>query len=307
MVRFFEFDPEDRVVPQIPAKDHVIPVIIDSDAKNEIDDQYAIALAILSPERFEIRGFVGAQYDQTLYRSQRGKDPVEASAAEIEHVLKLAGVEGRYPVYRGSHPMQYHTVAMSSAGVDFIVETARKHSPKNPLWVIGLGAATDIASAILTAPEIMKNIVVYFHGRTRWPESAYNFNVYGDFKAAQLLFHAPVPLVLFDTGTDLVASMEETEKNLCGYGALGTYLHEYRKTNPYFMQKDKGMFDLGDITALADPGIAGWEVEQCPEVDYDFRYLFKNSLGRILRCYHVDKDRSFGLLYSKIQKAFPRV
>jgi len=32
-------------------------VIIDSDAKNEIDDQWAIGLAILSPERFEIEGF----------------------------------------------------------------------------------------------------------------------------------------------------------------------------------------------------------------------------------------------------------
>ena len=60
-------DAKERSVPAIPPKGRRMRVVIDSDAKNEIDDQWALALAILSPERFEIEGFVGANFD-----NQRG-------------------------------------------------------------------------------------------------------------------------------------------------------------------------------------------------------------------------------------------
>ena len=49
---FKDFDFSKRVVPVIPPKDELINVIIDADAKNEIDDQWALTLALLSPELF---------------------------------------------------------------------------------------------------------------------------------------------------------------------------------------------------------------------------------------------------------------
>ena len=58
----FKVVPKDRKVPRIPPKGERIRLLVDSDAKNEIDDQWAIALAILSPERFDIEGFVGATF-----------------------------------------------------------------------------------------------------------------------------------------------------------------------------------------------------------------------------------------------------
>jgi hypothetical protein len=67
--------------------------VIDSDAKNEIDDQWAIALAILSPERFQIEGFVGANFDN----QRGGPDGVVKSVREIETVLEKAGMAGRLP------------------------------------------------------------------------------------------------------------------------------------------------------------------------------------------------------------------
>jgi len=75
-------------------------VVIDSDAKNEIDDQYAIALAILSPERFDVEGFVSANFDN----ARGGRDGIARSVDEINHVLDLAGMSGRWPVLAGSHP-----------------------------------------------------------------------------------------------------------------------------------------------------------------------------------------------------------
>ena len=79
----FPIHPKERKVPTIPPKGQRIRIIIDSDAKNEIDDQWAIALAILSPERFDIAGFVGANFDN----ARGGPGGISASVEEIKTVL----------------------------------------------------------------------------------------------------------------------------------------------------------------------------------------------------------------------------
>jgi purine nucleosidase len=290
-------DSASRKVPVIPPRGHQIRVIIDSDAKCEIDDQWALALAILSPERFQIEGFVGAPY------LSGGLKSVEKSALEIELIMKKAGMEGKWPVKRGSHPMQYRDVPSPSEGVNFIIEKALASKPENPLWVIGLGAATDIASAYLTEPKIADRIVVFWHGRTRWPDKCWNFNVFGDAHAARAVFHSPLSFVLFDTGTHLYCTMDESEIQVRPYGELGAYLHDYRKTNKYFMGAKKGFFDLGDIAALVDPRLASWETTSCPDVDWDLSYRFKGTKGKMQRCYDIDRDKTFALLYSKLQAA----
>lgn len=67
------------------------------------------------------------------------------------------------------------------------------------------------------------------------------------------------------------------------------------------MSPRKGFFDLGDMAALVDPDLSSWEVAECPEVDWDLDYEFKGTLGSILRCYHVDRDGTFALLYDKLR------
>lgn len=294
----FPISVESRRVPVIPSQGEQLRVVIDSDAKNEIDDQWAIALAILSPERFAIEGFVGANFDN----ERGGSAGVAASVTEIETVLGKAGMGGRWPVLPGSHPMRYQFEPSPSPGVDFIIERARAGTPEDPLWVVGLGAATDMASALLQAPDIVDRVVAFWHLRTRWPETCYNFNVIGDVRAARLLFHTPVPFVLFDTGTYLRCPMEESEAEMAPQGDLGQYLHEYRQTNPWFASPRKGFYDLGDVAALVDPDVACWDTTLCPEVGWDLRYSFTNKMGSILRCYHVDRDRTFRLLYDALQR-----
>jgi purine nucleosidase len=295
-----DLDPSMRQVPRIPPRGERLRVLIDSDAKNEIDDQWAIALAILSPERFAIEGFVAANFDN----ERGGPDGVEMSAREIELVLEKAGMAGRWPVKRGSDPMQYQFQPSDSEGVDFIIERAMAGSAEDPLWVVGLGAATNMASAFLKAPEIVDRVVVFWHFRSRWPEKCWNFNVFGDVRAARLLFHLPLSFVLFDTGTHLTCPMEESEERVMPWGEIGAYLHEYRYQSKGWMRPDKGFFDLGDIAALFDPDLASWEEAECPRVDWDLSYRFEGTLGSILRCSDVDRDRVFALLFEKLEKQY---
>ncbi|HEY2343817.1 MAG TPA: hypothetical protein VGH90_12325 [Chthoniobacteraceae bacterium] len=151
-------DPMNRRVPVIPPKEKKMRVIIDSDTRTEIDDVWAIALALCAPERFQIEGFVGANFDGT--NAWGGPRSVEGSAELIETILDKAGLKGRIPVKRGSAPMQYQYQPIESEGVDFIIDKAMASSVDDPLWIIGLGAATDIASAYLKEPRIVEHINV---------------------------------------------------------------------------------------------------------------------------------------------------
>jgi inosine-uridine nucleoside N-ribohydrolase len=297
---FKDYDFSKRVVPKIPKKDQQINVIIDTDAKNEIDDQWALALALLSPERFNIVGLVGATF------AWGGPESIAMSVREIDTLLKLTDLDGKIPVYPGAHPLRYKYEPSDSEGVDFIIDKAMQATKEEPLWIIGLGAATDIASAYLKEPGIAERIVVFWHLRTKWPDKCLNFNVFGDPHAARLLFDSPIPFVLFDTGTYLFCPMDESEKNVKPYGDIGEYIHNIRIGSEYYSSSKKGFFDLGDIAALLDPEVAYYEEVSCPEVDFDLSYKFNDNKGNILRCYHVDRDKTFQLLYDKLKMNFEK-
>ncbi len=295
---FRNVDFNNRVVPAIPPKNQKINVIIDADAKNEIDDQWALTLALLSPERFNIIGIIGTTF---LWG---GPQSIQMSVNEIDTILKLTG-RTEIPVYAGSMPLQYPYEPTKSEGVDFIIQEAMKANKDEPLWIIGLGAATNIASAYLLQPEISENIRVFWHLRTQWLDNCYNFNVFGDPHASRLLFHSPLSFVLFDTGTYLTCPMEESEKEIKPHGDIGSYLHNIRIGNSWYESDTKGFFDLGDIAVMLDPSVGYFEEVSCPEVDHDLSYQFKDTKGRILRCYHVERDKTFQLLYQKLHRNAP--
>lgn len=294
-----------EVVPEIPAKGKKIKIIIVSDATNEIDDVWAISLALLYPERFDIQGFVGSNYDHT--HSGVGPESIEKSVQEIKHLMELAGMKDGYPVYAGGHPMQYEFAPSKSEGADFIIEKAMESTPEDPLWVVGLGSPTDLASAYLKEPRIHDRVVMFWHARTEntWPFRAHNYNIKGDIHASRMMFHAPFPLVLFDTGTHLNAgTLEESEKHIKPYGKLGEYMYNYRLKSDYYRSATKGYFDLGDIAALIDPELGTWEVTTCPTVTYYMDYNFYKTNGKVLRCLDMDRNKTFELLYNRLKERF---
>jgi len=91
---FENYDYSLREAPEIPPKGERIRVIIDTDTKAEVDDLWALSLALLSPERFEIVGIIGATF------ITGGPESIEMSCSEIDTILALAGLSGQIPVLR---------------------------------------------------------------------------------------------------------------------------------------------------------------------------------------------------------------
>jgi inosine-uridine nucleoside N-ribohydrolase len=286
-----------RIVPELPAKDKKIRLIIDSDVANEIDDLYAISLALLSQERFTIEGFVA-----THYAASAGPDSTDISYSLLLKLLDAAGVGGRFVTKRGGHPMQYMGTYSASEGVDFIIERAFCAAPDDPLWVVGLGAATNLASAILKEPSIASRVRYVYHARSHmtWPERSIQYNIKGDILAARTLLSSEVPLVWFDTGTYLTRTMADTEKHVATTGQLGRFLHEYRYNRADFMREDKGFFDMGDIAWMIKPELCLTEIVKVPTMDQTMYFSREADHGEMLRIYDIDRSGTWALLDERL-------
>jgi inosine-uridine nucleoside N-ribohydrolase len=274
-----------------------LKVIIDTDAANEIDDQYAMTLAFGFPERIHLEGIVAAHFGL-----KGGSAGIQKSYDEAQRVLEYAGLTGKIPLKRGSDPFVYRDRIPPSEGVDFIIEKAKAATPESPLWLVLLGPATDAAAALLKEPSIADRMIVFWHGRTQWPVRCWNFNAYNDTKAAQFIFELPCRMVLFDTGTHLTMAKEESERRFAGLGPLGAYLQKIRYRSPHFLSPKKGFFDVGDIAALIDPTTVRYERTQAPTVDHDLHYDFAHPHGEIVRIYHVERDPTFDLVEEALHK-----
>jgi hypothetical protein len=288
---------ESRLLAPWPPPAGALRVVIDTDAGNEIDDQYALALALGSPQRFHIEGIIAANFGES-----GGVQGIEKSYQEIQRVLEKAGMTGKIQVRRGADPLVYRDQAVHSDGVDFIIQEARSATPESPVWLVMLGAATDAAAALLKDPGIADRLVIFWHGRTQWPVRCWNFNAYNDILAARLLFELKCRLILFDTGEHLLIAPEEGERRFGPLGPLGAYLGEIRHRQAWLMDPKKGIFDLGDIAALADPSIAPWDKVDAPAVTQDLRYDFTKNNGPMIRIYYIEPARTFDLLEQALQR-----
>ena len=149
-------------------------VIIDTDAKNEADDQFAIIHQLLSPS-LDVLGIVASHYES---KADVPGETVEKSYQEILKLLSLAEIED-VPVLRGcTMPLADQNAVPDSDGVRFIIEQAR--SSDAPLYLAVQGTMTNVAAALNAAPDIAKKIIVLWNGGGPYPEGRPEFNVAQD-------------------------------------------------------------------------------------------------------------------------------
>ncbi|WP_319592393.1 nucleoside hydrolase [uncultured Draconibacterium sp.] len=148
--------------------------IIDADTGNEMDDLYAIVRAFDDNEVI-LQGLISAHFNNpqlvtdSMWNSYSTENinTLQLSQMENERLLRECNMQ-RIPHPPGCEKMVgyswgYYEGAQipQSEGVDFIIEMAKKYSPEKKLNVVCLGAVTNVAAAILTAPSIAKNIRLY--------------------------------------------------------------------------------------------------------------------------------------------------
>ena len=254
-------------------KDTRLPIIIDADTANEVDDLYAIVRAIKEPS-FNVLGITSAQFHTSPLATE---NTVQESQDINEKILNLMG-NYSIPLPLGSNvPITNSTEPASSPASNFIVKMAHKLPAGEKLNVVILGSSTNVASAILEDPSIIDKLKVHYLGFWHTVETnAYNkkeFNTGNDPKAVDILLNTKgldLNIMTATTSQHLVFTKAEVDAQLKNKGGIADYLINRWDTYERWWTKDDPekkswiMWDVAIIEALAHPELSKIETFLTP-------------------------------------------
>ncbi len=230
-----------------------IDMLLDTDAYNEIDDQFAISYALHAGEKLNVKALYAAPFFNA--RSTGPADGMERSYQEILKLLRLSGMER--PVFRGSteYLPDEKTFVASEAAED-LSRRAMTYSAEAPLYVVAIGAITNVASALLLKPEIKEKIVlVWLGGHSEQWFDTNEFNMMQDVAGARVVFGCGCPLVqlpCMGVASTFIISGPELEYWLKGQNPLCDYLarHTIEAAEQYAAGRVWSRV-IWDVTAVA--------------------------------------------------------
>lgn len=294
-------------VERLSPKEGKIRIVLDTDTYNEIDDQFALAYALLSPERIQVEAIYAAPFHNN--RSESPKDGMEKSYQEILHLLGLMDIPAEGLVYRGStnYLEDISKPIRSDAALD-LVSRAMKSSPEDPLYVVPIGCITNIASAILIEPQIINNIVVVWLGGNSldW-HTQKEFNLMQDVLAAQVVLNSGVPLVITPCRpvvSHFHTTIPELEFYLKDKNSLSHYLFEivagYNEHNMDAWSKE--IWDVVTIAWLINPSWVPTDLVHSPILTDQVTYSKDTSRHLIRIATSLNRDAIFRDLFHKLTK-----
>jgi purine nucleosidase len=305
-------------------------VVIDTDAANEIDDQFALAWALLSPAQLDVLAVYAAPFSFAHRRAELphalADDPqfnppgtgMHRSYDEINKVYSLLALPSSGKVFRGSEGyLSSLTKPCHSEAVDHLIATARAGDDGDdgkPLYVLSLGCVTNIASALLLAPDIVDRIVVVWTSGypSHAPHINHSFNLEQDLLASQLLLDSGVPHVYlpgYHVGAQLRLSLPEMALHVNGRGAIGNYLYELFTNNPLWpmlgldrTQRASSwvIWDVINIAWMLEPAWVPSELVRTPRLDEGKRWRADSTRHLMREAHEVRRDLIFSDFFSKL-------
>jgi inosine-uridine nucleoside N-ribohydrolase len=288
-----------------------IKVVLDTDAYNEIDDQFAIAYALLAPEKIDLLALYAAPFFNS--KSTSPEDGMEKSYDEIIKLLNLAERQDMIPkTYRGSKGyLPDEKTPVESAAADDLIKQVRALNEGEQLYVLAIGAITNVASALIKAPEIGERIVVVWLGGNAWHmPTAREFNLSQDIAAARVVFDSSAALVQLGCAgvvTHLATNKPELEYWLKDINPLSNYLAEntIAEAESYAAGKPWSRV-IWDISAVAwvldeDEKMMQDRIDHRPIPEYDHYYSFDFRRPFMKYVWHINRDTVFEDLFTRLR------
>ncbi len=212
-------------IKNLEVPDGKIDVVLDTDAYNEIDDQFAISYMLLSGEKLNVKAIYAAPFFNN--RSTSPADGMEKSYEELKRLMDI--MKSEVEIFKGSDRyLEDEKTAVSSPAAEHLARLADGYSPEKPLYVVAIGAITNVASAILLNPAVANNtVVVWLGGHAVDFMHQREFNLYQDVAAARVVISSGVPFVqlpCMGVVSAFTISKPELEYWLVGKNPLADYL-----------------------------------------------------------------------------------
>lgn len=290
--------------------DNKTDIILDTDANNELDDQHAIAYLLLNQDTFNVAGIT------TNVTIGGG---IKAQTDEVERVAALVREN---PVILPGASYDFETILPNIAkpdfdgheSVDFIIEAARRHSPKHKLVLAPIGKLTNIALALAKAPEIADNLRVVWLG-SNYPDPG-EHNLRYDIPAMNYILDSPVDFEIVTvrygepSGTAAVkVSIDEIKEKVAGKGPRAAAPVEGRHGGSFecfgdysydlfdHIRKDesgcRSLFDLCTVAIIKNPSWAEARTIPAPTM-VDGKFVDRpDNARKIILWENFDRDAIF--------------
>lgn len=273
-------------------------VIIDTDAKNEADDQFASVHALLSPS-LDVRGLIAAHFGD--HRTTRS---MQESREEIDLLVRLLGIDGVRIENGATCKLSDPSIPLDSPGARLIVQEAMRDDA-GPLVVALLGPLTDMAAALLLAPEIAaRDLTVIWIGGAPYEGLGAAYAPEFNLSNSSQLQVWQVPM---STYVMMSVSYAELYEKVMPCGEIGEYLvrqliefnqtHRRARTALEF----RSLGDSPAIGLMLNPHCGWWSERPAVGFNADCTYDLSKEF-RPIRVYHsIDNRFILSDFFSKLK------
>lgn len=259
------------------------PVVLTTDFGVDVDDQWALTHLALS-RRVDLRAVVTTHAP--------GLKPAVAAEAAKAWLDALPHAQKPPVVAGAAEPLVDRRTPRPNAGADLILSESRKAADGRKVVVFVIGAATDMASALLIDPTLSERVEVFAMGFSRWPEGGDPWNVKNDVHAWQALLDSRVPIVVGDEAVCkrcLAMSTAEARRLFGAGGAPGRaligVLDAWLKVNRAQVEKTTGnphQWPIWDEVTVAHLlGLTEVDVKPRPRLRDDLTFDHSDPRGTI--------------------------
>ena len=222
-------------------------VIIDSDVSNDVDDVFALAYSLASPE-LNIELISIAPFSATYKRASL-KDSIVDSELEAKRLLMQFGRKDFSIIKRGCTDFLPEEGTITSPATEEIIKIAKKNKKTT---FIAIAPLTNLAAALLKEPKIAKKLDVVFLGTQHiFNDKFTDFNYSKDKRAFEIVVKSGVNLTVIPSSAvrQIVTSTYEARAHLC-VNKVGKYLYRTLK-NSVFNIPSRGIKIVQDLAPIA--------------------------------------------------------
>ena len=273
-----------------------IRAVLDTDTYNEIDDQFALAYMLKKSEKFNIKAITAAPFYNE--KSSSPEDGMNLSYNEILNIINL--MEKNENVLKGSICyLPNEKTPVDSPAAREIIRLA--NSENDLLYIIAIGAITNVASALLIDPSIMNRaVVVWLGGHAHYWNNTAEFNMKQDIAAARVVFDSGAPVVqlpCMGVVSHLATTGPELDYWLRGKNKLCDYLAENVKNEVEKYAKgtawSRVIWDISAIAWFLDDKFTSGHITPSPICEYNNTYSFDSNRHKCKVIDYVNRDLIF--------------
>ena len=279
--------------------------VLDTDTYNEIDDQFALAYALLARDAVDLQAVIAAPFS-----NDRAATPNEGMHKSYEEICRILTLFGKRPdgfAWKGSTSyLPDRRTPVESEGAGRIIELARiARSRGCKLYVLAIAAISNVASALLMAPDITEDIVIVWLGGNdlHYPETR-EFNLRQDVWAAQVVFDTDVPLVWLpcrNVVSILDITLDELRPSLAPAGKLGAFL--YSRSEELITKRkisSKVIWDISTVAWFSVPQAFRSQIIPSPVLNDDRSWGVEPDRHGITAVTSLDREAVFADLFKKL-------